>query len=131
MTTNLTYLELSEAGEGSHKFYEVKVDGVDVTIRYGRIGDQGRIQNTSYDTPEKAQKEAEKKIKSKLKKGYEPSVMGERKNVLLLVVKPLAPLLNPKKHLLYGSLNLVLLPLEFSSMRKLVGWEINREMSIN
>ena len=79
MTTNLTYLELSEAGEGSHKFYEVKVDGVDVTIRYGRIGDQGRIQNTSYDTPEKAQKEAEKKIKSKLKKGYEPSVMGERK----------------------------------------------------
>ncbi len=50
-----------------------------MTIRYGRIGDQGRLQTNSYDSPEKAKKEAEKKIKSKLKKGYEPAVMGQRK----------------------------------------------------
>ena len=79
MSSQITYLELSEAGEGSHKFYEVKVEGVVVTIRYGRIGDTGRIQTTTYDSPEKAVKEAEKKLKSKLKKGYEPAVMGERK----------------------------------------------------
>lgn len=34
-----TYLELSE--DASHKFYEVAVEGTRLTIRYGRIGDNG------------------------------------------------------------------------------------------
>jgi len=40
-TATTTYLELSEDGGSAHKFYEVAVDGTQVTIRYGRIGDQG------------------------------------------------------------------------------------------
>lgn len=64
----MVYLELSD-GE-SHKFYEVTVDEVEVTIRYGRIGAQGQSSSTTYATPEMAQAEATKKINEKLKKGY-------------------------------------------------------------
>jgi predicted DNA-binding WGR domain protein len=77
MIAEKTYLELSEA-DGSHKFYEVTVNASEVTIRYGRIGDSGQTQSKIYPTPEKAQAEASKKIKEKLKKGYEPAVMGVR-----------------------------------------------------
>jgi len=73
-----TYLELSEDQGVSHKFYEVAIEGTQVTIRYGRIGDTGRIQTSSYPTPEKAKAAAEKKIKEKLRKGYEAAVMGVR-----------------------------------------------------
>lgn len=74
-----TYLELSEDGGGSHKFYEVVVDGVTMTIRYGRIGDKGKTTSKNFPTPEKAAAEAQKKIKSKMRKGYEQAVMGVRK----------------------------------------------------
>ena len=73
-----TYLELSEDA-GSHKFYEVIVDGKTLTIRYGRIGDAGQTKVTECASPEKAQAEAKKKIAEKTKKGYAAAVMGERK----------------------------------------------------
>ncbi|MGK7925697.1 MAG: WGR domain-containing protein [Spirulina sp.] len=79
MSEERTYLELSEEGGGSHKFYEAIVNGTDVTIRYGRIGDRGRTQTKTYPTPEKAKVEADKKIREKRRKGYEPAVMGVRK----------------------------------------------------
>ena len=79
MAEEKTYLELSEEGGGSHKFYEVTVNGVEMTIRYGRIGDTGRISSKSFATEDKAQSEAKKKINSKLKKGYEVAVLGVRK----------------------------------------------------
>ena len=43
------YLELSEeeASGTSHKFYEVIVEGLSVTIKYGRIGTDGRIGSDS------------------------------------------------------------------------------------
>jgi predicted DNA-binding WGR domain protein len=72
------YLELSEE-TGSHKFYEVIVEGADLSIRYGRIGDNGQTSKKSFETPEKAKAEAEKKIKEKKKSGYAEAVMGERK----------------------------------------------------
>ena len=78
MTQEKTYLELSQTEGSSHKFYEVIVEGTQVSIRYGRIGDRGQTQEKTYPTPEKAQAEARKKIKEKLSKGYEPAVMGER-----------------------------------------------------
>ncbi len=65
---DVIYLELSDGQ--SHKFYEVTVNNTEVTIRYGRIGTQGQTSNTTYDTPEKAQAEATKKINEKFKKGY-------------------------------------------------------------
>lgn len=78
MAEEKTYLELSEADGGSHKFYEVVINDTEVTIRYGRIGDKGQIQTKTYPTPEKAKAEATKKINEKLRKGYEPAVMGVR-----------------------------------------------------
>jgi predicted DNA-binding WGR domain protein len=73
-----TYLELSEAGAGSHKFYEVTIAGKEVTIRFGRIGDTGQTSTKTYPTEEKAKADAAKKIQEKMRKGYEPAVMGVR-----------------------------------------------------
>lgn len=73
-----TYLELSE-DSGSHKFYEVVIDGSSLTIRYGRIGDAGQSKTTDCGSPDKARAEAKKKIAEKTKKGYAEAVMGERK----------------------------------------------------
>lgn len=78
MAEEKTYLELSESDGASHKFYEVIVNDTEVSIRYGRIGDQGQSQVKTYPTPEKAKAEAAKKINEKLKKGYERAVMGVR-----------------------------------------------------
>ncbi|MCA9673244.1 MAG: WGR domain-containing protein [Myxococcales bacterium] len=72
------YLELSEEGGGSHKFYEVVVTDGEMKVRYGRIGDKGQTQVKEYATHEKAVAEAQKKLKSKMKKGYEEAVMGVR-----------------------------------------------------
>jgi predicted DNA-binding WGR domain protein len=73
------YLELSEEGGGSHKFYEVVVQDTVLNIRYGRIGDNGQSQTKSFPTFEKAKAEADKKIREKTNKGYEHSVQGVRK----------------------------------------------------
>lgn len=73
------YLELSEDGGGSHKFYEVIVSDKTLTIRYGRIGDQGQTQTKSFPSHDKALAEANKKLGEKRKKGYADAVMGVRK----------------------------------------------------
>ncbi|MFD7507348.1 WGR domain-containing protein [Streptomyces sp. NPDC059850] len=73
-----TYLELSQDGEGAHKFYEVAVDGLTVTVRYGRIGAAGQTQTTTCATAEKAKALAAKKVGEKVRKGYAPAVPGQR-----------------------------------------------------
>lgn len=73
------YLELSQGDSGSHKFYEVIVSDVTLSIRYGRIGDAGQSQSKTFPTFEKAKAEADKKIKEKTGKGYEHAVQGVRK----------------------------------------------------
>ncbi|MQY09653.1 WGR domain-containing protein [Actinomadura macrotermitis] len=78
MTQQTTYLELSETGGGAHKFYEVVVDGTDVTISYGRIGERGQRKTTAFATPAKAQAAAAKKVGEKLRKGYAHAVRGGR-----------------------------------------------------
>jgi predicted DNA-binding WGR domain protein len=83
MAQETTYLELSEEGGSSHKFYEVKIDGPEVTIRFGRIGDQGQLKTTKYSDEAKALADAQKKINEKLRKGYERAVRGERKKRLV------------------------------------------------
>jgi predicted DNA-binding WGR domain protein len=74
-----SYLELSEEGGGSHKFYEVVIEGTTLTIRYGRIGDKGQSQVKAFPSFEKAKAEADKKIREKASKGYAAAVLGERK----------------------------------------------------
>ncbi|MEU6806092.1 WGR domain-containing protein [Streptomyces neyagawaensis] len=73
-----TYLELSQEGDGAHKFYEVTVDGQVVTVRYGRIGAGGQTQTTTFPTAEKARAAAAKKVGEKVRKGYAPAVQGQR-----------------------------------------------------
>ncbi len=72
------YLELSEE-TGSHKFYEVVLEDCQLSIRYGRIGDQGQRSQKTFDTALKARSEAEKKLKEKRRGGYNDAVLGERK----------------------------------------------------
>ncbi|WP_419998360.1 WGR domain-containing protein [Streptomyces boninensis] len=78
MSAERTYLELSQEGGGAHKFYEVVVDGVQVTIRYGRIGAGGQTQTSTFASAEKARSVAAKKIGEKVRKGYAPAVQGQR-----------------------------------------------------
>jgi len=63
------YFELSDGK--SHKFWEVSVDDSEVTVRYGRIGTNGRTQAKSFDDPSAATAHAEKLIDQKVEKGYE------------------------------------------------------------
>ncbi len=67
-STQTVYLELSD--DHSHKFYEVAINGLSVTIRYGRIDTSGQTDSKTYSSPQKAQAAAQKKINEKLKKGY-------------------------------------------------------------
>jgi predicted DNA-binding WGR domain protein len=76
--SDTTYLELSEDGGSAHKFYEVVVAGTQVTIRYGRIGDDGQAKTNSFASAEKAKSAAEKKVAEKVRRGYAPAVMGAR-----------------------------------------------------
>lgn len=78
MSATTTYLELSEAGGGAHKFYEVRVDGTEVTITFGRIGESGQVRQSSFADHDKAVKAAQKKIGEKVRKGYAEAVRGVR-----------------------------------------------------
>lgn len=78
MPQETTYLELSEDDGGAHKFYEVSVDGTELTVRYGRIGDSGQVKTSSYPDNQRARTAASKKIGEKVRKGYAPAVPGVR-----------------------------------------------------
>ncbi len=43
-----TYLELSEAGGGSHKSYEAVVSGNQLAVGFGRIGEAGQMQTKEF-----------------------------------------------------------------------------------
>ena len=78
MSQERWYLELSEESGSSHKFYEVNVEDLEMTIRYGRIGDQGQSSKKVFESFEKAKLEAEKKVKEKKRSGYAEAVQGQR-----------------------------------------------------
>ena len=61
---------LEYEGGGSHKFWEVQVDGAEVTTRWGRVGTKGQSKTKSHPDPESAQRDADKQAKKKLSKGY-------------------------------------------------------------
>ncbi len=54
----------------SSKFWEVDVEGKDLTVRFGKIGTNGQTQTKSFPTAEKATSERDKLIKEKTSKGY-------------------------------------------------------------
>lgn len=65
---DLRYFELEDSK--SSKFWEVSVEGCDVTVRYGRIGTNGQTRTKSFADEDAAQAHAEKLIVEKTGKGY-------------------------------------------------------------
>lgn len=57
-------------GGNSAKFWEVEVSGVEVTVRYGRLGSKGQMQDKAFSDDQAASAHAEKLISEKLTKGY-------------------------------------------------------------
>lgn len=55
----------------SSKFWEIGIDGTDVTVRYGRIGSDGQTKTKSFAGADAAEAHMEKLIEQKTGKGYE------------------------------------------------------------
>ena len=55
----------------SKKFWEIGIAGKDVTTAWGRIGTPGASKTKAFASPAAAQKEHDKLIAEKTKKGYE------------------------------------------------------------
>jgi predicted DNA-binding WGR domain protein len=62
------YLEFND--EKSSKFWEIEVSGFSHTVRYGKIGTDGISKTKVFGTEDEALMDAEKLMKSKMKKGY-------------------------------------------------------------
>jgi len=68
----MTQKRLFEFVEGtSSKFWEVWVEGRDVTTRWGRIGTDGQTKTKTFKDESAAQAEMAKLIKEKTGKGYQ------------------------------------------------------------
>ncbi len=63
-----TRLEYTD--EKSNKFWEIEVSGNSHTVRFGKAGTEGQSKTKEFPSEEAAQKDADKQIGGKLKKGY-------------------------------------------------------------
>ena len=54
----------------SQKFWSIDVEGKEFTVEYGRLGSAGQTSKKEFDSEEKCEKEANKLIAEKTKKGY-------------------------------------------------------------
>ena len=57
--------------DGASKFWEVWLEGCDLTTRWGKIGTNGQEKTKPFATPDKARKEYDKLVAEKTGKGYE------------------------------------------------------------
>lgn len=55
---------------GSKKFWEIGQNGCEMTVRYGRIGTNGQMQNKTFPDEARARREVQKLITEKVRKGY-------------------------------------------------------------
>lgn len=62
------YFEFKD--EKSSKFWEITTQDTTLTVRYGKIGTDGQTTEKNFATPEATQKEYDKLVKEKTKKGY-------------------------------------------------------------
>jgi predicted DNA-binding WGR domain protein len=60
---------MAESSSGG-KFWEVLVEGSNMNIRFGKVGQTKAWKTTAFGSPELATREATKKMNAKLKKGY-------------------------------------------------------------
>ena len=63
------YLEYND--EKSSKFWTITLQDNSHTVTYGKLGTKGQSKTKTFDNVEKAQKDLEKLVKAKRKKGYE------------------------------------------------------------
>ncbi|MEO6771779.1 MAG: WGR domain-containing protein [Kofleriaceae bacterium] len=68
------YFEFSEGT--SNKFWEVSLDGTSVRTRYGKLGTAGQITVKELSSKADAQKELDKLVAEKTKKGYAETTAG-------------------------------------------------------
>lgn len=61
---------LTYVGGGSAKFWEVRQNGAELNIRYGRLGTTGQAQTKAFDSDAAAATAADKLVAEKLRKGY-------------------------------------------------------------
>ncbi len=54
----------------SSKFWEINLDGSSITTSYGKIGTTGQVSEKTFESAEKAEKEYQKLVAEKTKKGY-------------------------------------------------------------
>ena len=59
---------------GSNKFWQLTVQGTEVSVAYGRIGTTGQTNNKQFATTADALKHADKLIGAKTAKGYVENV---------------------------------------------------------
>lgn len=69
-STGARRFEMEEGG--SSKFWEIALEGSDVTTRWGRIGTNGQSKTKTFPTEVKARAEHDKLIAEKTGKGYQP-----------------------------------------------------------
>ncbi|ROZ74313.1 DUF4132 domain-containing protein [Ramlibacter sp. WS9] len=83
-------MERYELVEGaSSKFWEVEVSGMNLTVRFGRIGTAGQTKTKTFGDAAAAQKEWEKLVKEKTGKGY--GLVNSGGTLALAAAKPAAP----------------------------------------
>jgi predicted DNA-binding WGR domain protein len=66
----VSFREFEYADGKSFKFWKIALQDSDVVTRYGRIGSEGQETKKDFGSPEKAQKEYDKLVAEKLRKGY-------------------------------------------------------------
>jgi poly [ADP-ribose] polymerase len=66
-----SYLMYSDIEDNSNKTLYIKADGATLSSSWGRVGDALQTKTWDFASPELAEKMYSKKIKEKLKKGYE------------------------------------------------------------
>jgi predicted DNA-binding WGR domain protein len=54
----------------SHKFWRAGVRGAELTVSYGRVGTAGQVLVKTFDSSERAEREMNKLVEEKLRKGY-------------------------------------------------------------
>lgn len=66
----MSFREFEYADGKSFKFWKIEVQGTDVVTQYGRIGTTGQETRKSFGSPADAQKEHDKLVSEKTRKGY-------------------------------------------------------------
>jgi predicted DNA-binding WGR domain protein len=66
----MSFREFEYADGKSFKFWKIELQGADVVTRYGRIGSDGQETKKTFASPAAAQKEYDKLVAEKLRKGY-------------------------------------------------------------